>query len=524
MNERESQLLQELESLRREIDVKVQQLSQTVKKHQDMKTRPDEVRQAALAIDALGAELDARLRELQELAGLSDEALDELERSGRHKSDDRYTRREIEETPPTGNIRELAAAGLDRLLSLVSPAWLRMESEKRYRLGYDFRSKPLHLVAGVRIDHATSEFAPHRFATMLLVCKDFLEGEKGFDYYAAPTLLGEIAVLGNSIAEIRSLGAEGKRKLEGLQTVDTRQVPSVIYELLVGAAFVRRGIEAEVVPAERGRKSPDLRLLRQSVPIAAECKRRLGLTQYELREAAHVEALYASIRPILDSGGHHCSIEVTFLEEAIAVREETFASAVADLLGQREGRPSNTEWGVLRRVSLLPVVDVPQTRIYSPAYLAKVFGWYSLEPLWDGLLCEVDSAEDIIVDRARRPRCLKWVSVADAATTKKCRGVTSLWAAAAEQVPAGEMGLIYIAYPEGARPYLADARTRHIGETAEKWYHRWSIILPQVVINRLYARPVGHGEPDFIENSLGLVGFGADDTAHQFPWGVFVPE
>jgi hypothetical protein len=34
------------------------------------------------------------------------------------------------------------------------------------------------------------------------------------------------------------------------------------------------------------------------------------------------------------------------------------------------------------------------------------------------------------------------------ALTKKARGLTSLWAHAVQQIPNGEIGFVYIAYPE----------------------------------------------------------------------------
>jgi hypothetical protein len=100
-----------------------------------------------------------------------------------------------------------------------------------------------------------------------------------------------------------------------------------------------------------------------------------------------------------------------------------------------------------------------------------------LEPLFDGILCEVDPPGQIVVNIARNPRCLKWSSISETAITKKARGVTSLWAAAGEQIPAGQMRLIYIAYPEGGRPYLAGTRTQYIIDTAHEWHHRWQVNL-----------------------------------------------
>lgn len=50
------------------------------------------------------------------------------------------------------------------------------------------------------------------------------------------------------------------------------------------------------------------------------------------------------------------------------------------------------------------------------------------------------------------------------------------------------------------------------------------MILPQTVVNRLYARPLNNGAPDFIENSVRLTSPGDEDATDDFPVGVFVRE
>ena len=107
------------------------------------------------------------------------------------------------------------------------------------------------------------------------------------------------------------------------------------------------------------------------------------------------------------------------------------------------------------------------------------------------------------------------------AVTKKARGVTSLWARAARQVPSGETGFIYIAYPEGQRAELADARTRQLVKSSMEYWHRWSIRVPVTVIGRLYARPLGVGVPDLIEAALPGVTPGQEHLLARLPGRVF---
>ena len=130
----------------------------------------------------------------------------------------------------------------------------------------------------------------------------------------------------------------------------------------------------------------------------------------------------------------------------------------------------------------------PKTRLYSPEYLEHVFSWSAAQDDWDGLLCEVEPPGRIDVTTYTLPMCLKWRSESAEALTKKARGVTSLWADAVKQIPDGELGFVYIAYPEGSRPTLADARTRYILDAAGQFWHRWSVRVPVTVISRLYAR------------------------------------
>lgn len=75
-----------------------------------------------------------------------------------------------------------------------------------------------------------------------------------------------------------------------------------------------------------------------------------------------------------------------------------------------------------------------------------------------------------------------------------------------------------VAYPEGARPAIADARTRHILASMETLWHRWSVRVPATIINRLYPRAVGGGCPDLIESALGGAGQGQEFWLSKLPW------
>jgi len=333
----------------------------------------------------------------------------------------------------------------------------------------------------------------------------------------------ELAMLGTSLEEISYLGPEAQNKFMALSAMPDQDVTATIYELLVGASCLRRGLDVEMVAENRAEKRPDYRVKNfGAIPGAIECKRRLGLLQYDFDEAASVAALYESVRWSLWKRGVHCSIEASFSCPIRTVIESDFAADVMSAVQHDEGKePKETRWGSIA-VRPLPYKGLlPLTRLYSPFFLEDVFGWSPLELQWDGLLCQVQSPRVISVESFQMPVCLKWRSESQEAITKKARGIDSLWADATKQIPDGEIGFICIAYPEGQRAAIADARTRHILRFMEKCWHRWSVQIPATMINRLYPRAIAEGRPDLIESSMGGAAKGQEFWVTKLPWLVF---
>jgi hypothetical protein len=120
--------------------------------------------------------------------------------------------------------------------------------------------------------------------------------------------------------------------------------------------------------------------------------------------------------------------------------------------------------------------------------------------------------------------CLKWRSESEEALTKKARGIKSLWVDAVKQIPDGEMGFVYIAYPEGSRAGIADARTRQIMKELNEAWHRWPIRVPATIVSRLYGRALGPGCPDFIENVLLAAAEEQEYWLTKLPHRVFINE
>ena len=434
----------------------------------------------------------------------------------------RFWRSEIEQCSPSGFLDDLVEPAVEQLVDLVDPKWLRSEAAKPYRLGADFLGHPLHLVNGVRVGMSLAPTGPQRFARMLLVSQDFLTKRPDFDFFSAAMFVPEVAQLGKSLDEIKELGPEAERKLAALPSMSDDLVTSTIYELLVGAACVRKGLTLTMMPENRSRKIPDYQVTGLAeIPGAIECKRRLGLTSYELKEAKSVERLYGAIRPLLHERGVHGSIEVCFTVPLESIANSDFIDDVLSVLDRDALAPTPTTWGSVAFQPLPHRRSISPTRLYSPDYLEAVFGWKPLQEEWDGILCEVDATPKIAVEIYSTPLCLKWRSESDAALTKKSRGITALWADAVNQIPDGDVGFIYVAYPEGSRAALADARTEYIREAASKFWHRWSLRVPVTMIARLYARPLGFGMPDLIESVMPSVTAGNEVWLRKLPWRVF---
>jgi len=466
------------------------------------------------------------LRRVQRIAGISEAEIRAVERtyeSERQPHDNGgYWHDEVLQSRSSEDLDELSASGLENLLRCVDLKWLLTEAEKSYRLEPPFLTDPLHIVSGVRVSEDQELPGPQRFARMLLLCQDHLRKEWGLDFFTAAMFVPEIAMIGNSLREIAALGSEAQRKFTMLPSMTDDGVTATVFELLVGAACLRRGLDVEMVPEDRSQKVPDYRITGLgAIPGAIECKRRLGLTRYELDEASRVSALYESIRWAIWERRIHCSIEVSFHVPVRSVSETDFVSDVLALLTHDEAETRTTRWGVVTARPLPYCGHIPLTRVYSPDFLHHVFGWDPMQVEWDGLLCQVQPAVRISVESFRMPVCLKWKSESEEALTKRARGITSLWTEAIKQIPDGEIGFVYVAYPEGARPAVADARTRHILASMEEVWHRWSVRVPATIIDRLYPRPVGGGCPDLIESALGGASKGQEFWLTKLPWLVF---
>jgi DNA-binding transcriptional MerR regulator len=475
----------------------------------------------------LQADYLRQVRALQRSAGISEAEIRAIERA-RDKSQlpncpDSMWRAELSQTDNVTDMDPMVRYAVERLTSLVDPTWLHQETQKPYRLDSAFLVNPLHLVNGVRVGMGIRNGGPQRFARMLLLAQDHLDKCMNLDFFSAAMLVPELACLGTNLEEIKTLGPEADKKVASLSLMSSEQVSSTIYELLVGASSVRAGLDLTMIEEDKSKKVPEYRIGNlHGVPAVIECKRRRGLTDYELKEAALVEQLYIWGRSALRERGVYGSLEACFLVPLESVPVDEFIKLVNKAIAKVDhGDPIRANWGSLAFRSLPYRRSVTETRLYSPQFLEEVFGWNTDQDEWDGIVCEVEAPSRVDVELFSMPLCLKWRSESAEALLKKARGIKSLWVDAIQQIPDGEMGFIYVAYPEGSRAAIADTRTKQILKELNEVWHRWSVRAPATVVSRLYARALGAGLPDLIENVLLAATEGEEFWLTKLPQRVF---
>jgi hypothetical protein len=182
-------------------------------------------------------------------------------------------------------------------------------------------------------------------------------------------------------------------------------------------------------------------------------------------------------------------------------------------------------WGTCQVLPLEPEVEWNDlTRLYSPHYLSRVFGW-TVDSDWDGICAIVQDKSALITQRARLPFCVKWRLLHKADEWAKARDVMRSLQEAANQVPVGEMGCLYVGFEDSHRGALADLRTRRNIERLPNFYHRKrGANIAHLLLNRLYPRALGDGKPDLVESCIPASQGQADEWPDFLPTTVFVPE
>ncbi len=425
--------------------------------------------------------------------------------------------------PPTHSIDEMLPEALENLLSRVPRSWWLDQQSLVSDEQRNAVLQPLLLCGRERWPMGFP--ALHKFANYLVVADDNIRKEPYLDTYTAARAIPQICSLGLSLEALQEVkGADAKLK-ELCQAPGT-ETDARIFELLVAASFARKGHDVAFIEETPQTKTPDLRLYDVPVPVVIECKRRQPLTGYERKEFSVMRELFARLCAERKELGLVGELAITFTQEMVDLPPAEIAEVVRDVSKSLSPyADKETEWG---SVHLRPV-DVSHkfepTRLYSPDYLERVFGTDLELDEFDGICAVAENILFPVVEQAELPFLLKWTSDSPVAKQRKLQTVKSLWIQAVEQIPTGEMGLIYLAYEEGHRPSLADARTNAIRELASTiYFKRRSIVVPMTVISRLYPNVVLEGRPDFIESTIPLPDGEWDDFSfwiQELPTRVF---
>ena len=440
--------------------------------------------------------------------------------------DQRWYRKDLttRTMPKTGEMDEILPQALGNLLSRVPKSWWREQKSLANERQQDAALQPLLLCGRERWG---SDFTTlHKYAYYLNVAVCHLNKEPVLDIYAAARAIPQICYLGISLDILREIKGAG-RKLRELHSAPSAETDARILELLVAAAFARMGHNVAFIETNAG-KTADLRLYGKPVPIVIECKRRQPINPYEGQEFSIIRSVFAALAAEREELGLVGELSIDFRQEFNNLPVTGIIQSIRDITKSLSPyADKETEWGIIRLRPVAISKDIEQTRLYSPGFLEEVFGIDLELGEFDGICAVSKNDGTPIVDRAELPFLMTWSSNSEAAIERKMQTIRNLWIEAVDQIPTGEAGLIYLAYEEGHRPSLADARTDAIRNLVGNiYFKRRAISVPMTVISRLYPNVVLEGRPDLIESAIPLVDGDKDDydfwTA-EMPTRIFTP-
>ena len=438
----------------------------------------------------------------------------------------RWYRKDLttQQVPTTRDIDEDLPDAVENLLSHLPKSWWK---HQRSLIDENQRNTLLQPLLLYGRERWTKGFAKiHKYAHYLNVAEDHLNREPRLEIYAAARAVPQICSLGKSVDSLKDVkGAD--LKLRQLHKAPSAETDARIFELLVAASFARMGHDVAFIETT-AEKTADLRLYGLPFPTVVECKRRQTLNAYEIKEFEIMRSVFAILSSDRKRLGLVGEVSVDFGQEIAQVPVSEIVESIRGLTRSLSPHGAKeTHWGT---ISLRPVTvsqHIEPTRLYSPDFLEKVFGIDLELDEFDGICAMTENSQSPVADRAELPFLMKWTSNSEAAIERKLQTVKTLWVEAVTQIPTGEAGLIYLAYEEGRRPSLADARTDALRELIRDFYFKRSAIaMPMTLISRLLPNVVGEGRPDLIENTIPLVE--GDEENYDFwtqemPTRVFVP-
>lgn len=501
---------------------RVSELRRRVSENPSSKEAKAELAAAESEASAASEALGEATRRVIEALGLSEEDIDLLsDRSDPGDEVDRRPRLSVAagEIEPTGRVDDHISATYEVLKSVAPADWLRTEWDHGHRLADRFRSTPLSLIRGSRIE---SEVRPiHRYAQLLGVVDDFRQNRADYDFFAGATLVPQAVALALKIDHLREIQGDINDRLSALWRLPTDTVESTIYELVVGATCVERGRELESLPAGQA-KTPDFRVHDYSFPAVIECKRKQAFSDSDIAEERTMRSLFLTLREEVLKHGMIGRFDLILRVEDPPIRD-IIDAARRQRFAAYPRTATEYPWGTIGWTELPRRVAFPATRLYSPIMLKHVFGWNTDIPVADGIICQVEDPGALELDEVRAPLALTWSNDSPALLRRRARTIAALYGAAFKQIPAGELGIVYASYQEGDRPAIADDRMAFMEKQLEEWTHRWEIRVPISIVTRLIPRPLAHGAPDLVETGMRIVSghYGDPSWFADFPTAVY---
>lgn len=522
-----SELRKRADELEQEMKTVLPRLAEARKKYMRSRSEADEIELDR--IQSLAENLQSRFRVLGEAmeraSGLPAEIIEQLKHSeidGDSKS--RLLREDLveDEVAVTGLVDDYLPEAVENLMRLLPENWLNDEADFSHRL--DSIMSPgecLSLVKGLRV---SSEFPSlHRLRQIIRVSLDYLNDEAAYDHFAGATIVPQVAQLGKSWDSLKDVGGNVDERLRRLADGKGEGTDATLFELLVAAGCASLGRNVELMP-ETHEVSPDIRC-HDPFPMVIECKRKRVLSDYELKEEVAMRQLFTKLEIEAGKRGLYGSFELSLTIEARNMPvEEIIACMIRQRLAAHPERALDYPWGSVAYHSLPHRVTMPgTTRLYSPNMLAAVFDWNSDLPEWDGMICRVNTDNELLVSEVERPVALMWSNSSVAAVKKRAWGAIDLFGEAMKQIPPGEFGIIYLAHHEGTRQEIANRRTQNFLNRIVEWEHAGSIRVPISFLVRLYPRPLGEGQPDLIESTLRFCSgaYGDPSLFNEFPSVIF---
>ncbi|MBB4263746.1 hypothetical protein [Bradyrhizobium sp. CIR3A] len=528
MSEEFEDLIHRIEAIKTKMDPLLPKLAAARSAFLTSQTNQNKIVHDALQaeVEALHEESSRLIAELPRASGLPPEAFEEHdpkddESSG---SQNRLERQNltVDQVETTADIDELLPHALQRIESLLPSSWLDQQPREAARIGSLLDPEAiLSLTKNTRLNR--EGVGLHRLRQAVFLCRDYLEGHHLYDHFAGAELVPTVVRLATQGYHIGQVGGEMDERLRQLWQGPSNQVEATIFELLTAAACVEMGRSVEFLKAT-DKKSPDIRC-HDPFPIVIECKRQETISQYEASEEASMRELFATLRAEAKKRGLFGTLKLTLSVEASQISINDVASKlVSQRLAAHPDRPVDYTWGTVALEPLPTSIDLSsKTRLYSPNMLQYLFGWSMDLPDWDGICCSVDLGREPVTDRVRSPIALIWRNISEGALKKRTWAPSNLFGAASFQVPAGEFGIVYVNYVEGARAEVADLRVNAYSDRLHEFEHSAKIRIPIAVLSRLYPRPLHEGQPDLIESCVRYVSgvYGEPALFKSFPTTVF---